>query len=289
MAHPFVKWVGGKRALMSELIAHLPPQFNSQTHCYYEPFLGGGALFFALQSGQWQDETKPLIKSLIRANLSDANLDLTTTYQVVKSQPNELIDKLKEHQVNHNLEYYYQIRHCHNLESSLEIAARFIYLNKTCYNGLYRVNSQGHFNVPIGKYKDTSAIVQAENILACSAALQGINLDHQGFDQIKPQSGDFVYFDPPYDPIDQGISAKSFTKYAKLDFTKKDQIALRDFAITLHENGVYVMISNSNTQFIRDLYQDKFFYINLVTAPRFINSKASQRGGVTEVLICNYS
>ena len=284
MAHPFVKWVGGKRALMSELMAHLPPQFDPQVNSYYEPFLGGGALFFALQSGQWHKTSSWLIK----ANLSDTNLPLIITYQVVKQQPQNLITRLKEHQANHSLEYYYQIRNHHDLHSDLEIAARFIYLNKTCYNGLYRVNNQGRFNVPIGRYKDTSAIVQTENILACSQALNVTSLDHQEFNQIKPKAGDFVYFDPPYHPLEQEASAKSFTKYAKLDFTQKDQEALRDFAIELHQNGIYVMISNSDTQFIRDLYDTEFFKIKPVFAPRFINSKANKRGKVGEILICNY-
>ncbi|MFN7716128.1 MAG: DNA adenine methylase [Pseudanabaenaceae cyanobacterium] len=280
IATPFVKWVGGKRALMPELIAHLPPKFDPQVNSYYEPFLGGGALFFALQSRA---------SGLINANLSDTNLELVLTYITVRDNPQELIERLKQHQANHSKEYYYQIRSQHNLQSPLDVAARFIYLNKTCYNGLYRVNSKGAFNVPMGSYKDTSAIVQEGNIFACSRALQNVNINHYQFEKINiqktsPKSGDFIYFDPPYHPTDE----LSFTRYAKLDFTEKNQEDLRDFAAKLSKKGVYVMISNSETGFIKSLYQRKPFKISLVSAPRFVNCKANKRGNVGEVLITNY-
>ncbi len=280
IATPFVKWVGGKRALMPELIAHLPPKFDPQVNSYYEPFLGGGALFFALQSRA---------NGLINANLSDTNLELVLTYKTVQKNSKELIERLKQHQANHSKEYYYQIRSQHNLQFPLDVAARFIYLNKTCYNGLYRVNSKGEFNVPMGSYKTTNAIVQTDNILACSRALQGVNIRNYQFEEIdnhqtSPKPQDFIYFDPPYHPTDE----LSFTKYAKLDFTEGDQENLRDFALKLSKKGVHIMISNSDTKFIRELYHKKPFKINSVSAPRFVNCKANKRGNVGEILITNY-
>lgn len=272
---PFVKWVGGKRFLLSQLCQNLPEQYND----YYEPFVGGGALFFALH------------KQVNRAFLSDKNLELVITYNVVKRNPLELLEQLKEYQRNHSKEYYYQIRAQHYYETSqqhnykdpIEIAAKFIYLNKTCYNGLFRVNKKGHFNVPVGTYKNPN-IIQEENILACSEALQCAKIEYREFDTITPNEKDFVYFDPPYHPTDE----ISFTTYTKLDFTERDQERLRDFAVQLQKKGINVLLSNSNTRFIRGLYSPKPFTITTVHAPRFVNCKADRRNPVEEALIRGY-
>lgn len=264
---PFVKWVGGKRFLVNQLRQNLPEQFNT----YYEPFVGGGALFFEIH------------EELESAVLSDKNLELIITYQAIKKNPEELIDLLKRHQRNHSKIYYYKIRKQHDLKDKIEVAARFIYLNKTCYNGLFRVNKKGHFNVPIGKYKNPN-IVGEDNILACSEALQCAKIEYREFDTITPNEKDLVYFDPPYHPTDE----ISFTTYTKLDFTERDQERLKDFAVRLQKNGVYVLLSNSNTRFIQELYSMKPFTRLTVHVPRFVNCKADKRDPVEEALIRGY-
>lgn len=231
---------------------------------------GGGALFFAIAS------------ELVSATLSDTNPDLVTTYQVIQQSPAALISALAAHAQQHSPEYYYELRRQHDLTEPIAIAARFIYLNKTCYNGLWRVNSKGEFNVPLGRYRNPG-IVQAEVIWACHGALATTTLRHQGYQAIQPQAGDWVYCDPPYDRL----AAQSFTRYAKHDFSRADQLALRDFVADLSKQGVYVTLSNADTPFIRALYQD--FVVHTVMAPRSVNSKPSQRQAVSEVLICNYS
>ena len=266
-AAPFVKWAGGKRAIIDDLVKHLPNTFTT----YYEPFMGGAALYFEIQT------------RLERAYLSDVNLDLVITFAVVKKAPKLLIAKLEEHARKDSDEYYYKIRSQFDLQEPIEIAARFIYLNKTCYNGLYRVNKKGEFNVPRGSANNPN-IIQRENIIASSKALQKAVLEYHEFDTIKPNPGDFVYFDPPYHPAD----STSFTKYTKLDFSEKDQQRLRDFAVQLNRQGVNIMLSNSDTQFIRSLYNANFWNTDTVQAPRMVNCKSDGRGAVSELLITNY-
>lgn len=266
-AAPFVKWAGGKRGIINEIISRLPEKFNN----YYEPFLGGGALFFQLYN------------KLTQAYLSDVNIDLLLAFEAIKKDPEKVILRLKKHSEAHGEDYYYSLRSKHNLEEPLDLAARFIYLNKTCYNGLFRTNNSGEFNVPIGKYTNPQ-ILDKDNIFLCSNALKKALIEVKDFSQIKPTKGDFVYFDPPYHPIQEN----SFTKYSKLDFTENDQIRLRNFALHLHKKGVNLMISNSNTSFINDLYKNKIFNVNVINAPRFINSKGDGRKSAEEVIIRNY-
>lgn len=272
-ATPFIKWVGGKRSIMPALVSHLPETFNH----YYEPFVGGGALFFKLY---------PKLK---QAHLSDTNLHLAITYKVVQQDVEALIEKLKIHKEKHGKAYYYSVRKLGKqrkkdyLQNPVDVAARFIYLNKTCFNGLWRVNSKGDFNVPMGRYKNPP-IVRQENLAACHNALQNVEIRWGEFNQIAPQEGDFVYFDPPYHPLDSA----SFTKYSKQDFTQQDQLELRDFALHLSQRGVKVMLSNSNAPFIQDIYHSSVFNITEVDAPRMVNSNASNRGNVSELLITNY-
>lgn len=266
-ASPFVKWVGGKRSIIDELITRLPAKFNH----YFEPFVGGGALFFAL-SGR-----------LAEAFLSDTNFDLVVTYNAIRKDPELLLTHLAKHARKHSKEYFYKVRAQHKLQDPLEIAARFIYLNKTCFNGLYRVNKSGEFNVPIGRYTNPG-IVQAANIMACNRVLQKAKIEYHEFDSIAPSKGDFVYFDPPYHPTNE----TSFTSYTKLDFSEKDQMRLRDFALKIHQKGVFVMLSNSDVPYIRSLYASSPFKIASVQAPRNVNCKSGKRGNVGEVVITNY-
>jgi DNA adenine methylase len=265
---PFVKWAGGKRNLLPALTAHLPPDFAR----YYEAFVGGGALFF---------ESVERIQS---AFISDINFELVVAFNVIKKDPEPLIALLEEHTRRHSKEYYYRVRSQHELQDPISIAARFIYLNKTCYNGLYRVNKKGQFNVPIGRYVN-AIIYQRDNLMACHRALQVARIELRDFTTIKPQPGDFVYCDPPYHPLD---ATSSFTKYTKLDFTEEDQKRLRDFALQLSHEGVFVMVSNSDTPFIRDLYSDRRFKMTVVQAPRTVNCKASKRNPINELLITTY-
>lgn len=264
---PFVKWVGGKRFLISELIKRLPKAFNN----YYEPFVGGGALFF---------EIYPDIKF---AYLSDINFDLMITYKVIQKDPEKLIELLKVHSNNHNKEYYYKIREQYELQNQIEIAARFIYLNRTCFNGLYRVNKNGQFNVPIGRYTNPN-IIQEENIKAVSITLNQAKIECKNYLDVKPIEDDFVYIDPPYQPT----ADTSFITYTKQGFTEKDQVNLRDYVLRLHKKGTKVMLSNSKVAFIEDLYKDKIFNIDIVKAPRLVNCKPNGRNLVEEVIIRNY-
>ncbi len=266
-ATPFLKWVGGKRGIIQELKSRLPNKFEN----YYEPFVGGGALYFELQ---------PTIK---KAFLSDVNIDLAITYNVIKKDPAKLIKLLKQYTESHSEAFYYKLRAKHNLEDPIELAARMIYLNKTCFNGLFRVNKKGEFNVPMGKYANPG-ICQEDNINACSKALHNATIEYKDYQKITPQKGDFVYFDPPYHPTDE----TSFTAYSKLDFSEKDQSELAEFCTQLHKAEVKIMLSNSNTKFIRDLFKSSIFKISIVNAPRMVNCKPNGRGKAEEVLITNY-
>ncbi|TAF50935.1 MAG: DNA adenine methylase [Oscillatoriales cyanobacterium] len=277
IAHPFVKWVGGKRGIIQTLLDHLPlgsPDYPVIDR-YYEPFTGGGALFFALQQR----------RQFQQVCLSDINADLITAYRVIQSDPDALISALGCHAQNHGKSYYYAIRQQHTLTDPIARAARLLYLNRTCYNGLYRVNRRGEFNVPMGRYKNPN-IVQAENLRACHHVLQGVTIEHHPFDQITPphHSPCLIYFDPPYHPNEDG----SFTSYSKQGFTAADQTRLRDLARDLHERGHYVMLSNSNADLIRELYATPPFRIFEIHAPRLVNCKSNQRQAVGEVLITTY-
>jgi len=208
---------------------------------------------------------------------------LINTYQIIQKDPEPLIRRLHNHAQNHNSDYYYQIRSQHDLDDRVEIAARFIYLNKTCYNGLWRVNSKGEFNVPIGSYKNPT-ICQPEVLRACHAALQRVDVRLRDFRKLDAGEDDFIYFDPPYHPLDE----TSFTSYAKNGFDSRDQEGLRDICLKLDKRGAKVMVSNSDTRLIRDLYRSKDFKIEEVKAPRLVNCKADKRGAVGELIITTY-
>jgi len=259
---PFIKWAGGKRSIMEKITSMLPSEFNT----YHEPFIGGGAVLFSL--------APPV------ANISDYNADLVTTYNVVKNNPNELISALEVHKDNNSKEYFYTVRAMHDLANTIEVAARFIYLNRTCFNGLFRVNKSGEFNVPFGSYKNPN-IVQRQTILACHRALQEVTISHNSYIDTDAASGDFVYFDPPYYPENEAY----FTSYTKYGFSHIDHVQLRDFAAHLCNNGVQVMLSNSNTQAIRELYELPQFTITEITAPRRISCDASKRVPAKELII----
>lgn len=264
-AKPFVKWVGGKKGIINELLKYIPNKINN----YYEPFVGGGALFFEIYN------------KAKKCFLSDLNIDLIITYKVIQTRKEELIKKLGIHKKKHCKEYFLKIREQNFLQNEIDIASRLIYLNKTCFNGLYRVNKKGEFNSPMGDYNNPN-ILDINNIELCNNILQNININYYDFSCINPQKEDFVYFDPPYHPTNN----TSFTSYTKLDFTEKDQEKLRDFVLNLTKQSINIMLSNSNSEFIRDLY--KKFNIIEIQAPRSVNCKADKRKPTTELLITNY-
>lgn len=269
---PIIKWAGGKRQLYHEIKKYIPLDFNT----YYEPFVGGGAVLFNLAPRS--------------AVVNDSNTELINLYNVVKSKDKleQLITSLKEHK--NTEDYYYKLREqdrndSYARKSDIEKASRFIFLNKTGYNGLYRVNSKGHFNVPFGKYKNPD-YVNEEGLRNVHHYLNNndvtfLNKDFE--DAVKcAKSGDFIYFDPPYDPLNE---TSSFTSYTKNSFGDSDQVRLRNLFIELYEKGCYVLLSNSDTIFINKLYNYPGIIIKKVRAARNINSNAGRRGKITEVLV----
>jgi len=276
---PFVKWVGGKRQLLKQFISrnlYPPEKFDSKTNRYFEPFVGGGAVFFDL-----------LPK---RAFLSDLNNELVVTYNVIKNDVELLIKSLKKHK--NDKEYFLKIRSKNVSKlSDVEIASRFIYLNRTCFNGLYRVNSHGGFNVPFAGNKNP-LICDEINLRKISQALKYVQIKNQDYKKVlnNAKKGDFIYFDPPYYPVSK---TSSFTSYTKESFLEKEQIELRDIYAKLTEKGCFVMLSNSDTPFINKIYseikiKDKLITIHKVYAGRAINSDGAKRGKITEVLVTNY-
>jgi DNA adenine methylase len=263
-ASPFVKWVGGKTSLLPELIKHVPERVRR----YHEPFVGGGALFFA---------TAPR-----RAVLSDNNPELVHAYRLVRDDVWGVLDQLSRHV--YERPHFEAVR---ALEPSrlgpAERAARFIYLNKTCFNGLWRVNRAGRFNVPIGRYKDPR-FCDPETLQRASQALHGVEILHQPFEDALALagSGDFVYLDPPYDPVS---ATASFASYTAGGFNWDDQKRLAAGCLSLNRRGVRFLLSNSATTRVRALY--KHFQQRIVRAPRHINSKGGGRGHVDEILVFN--
>ena len=265
---PVLKWAGGKGRLLPQYEPFFPVSFNR----YFEPFLGSGAVFFHLR------HRYPKLKAI----LSDTNAELIHFYTVLRDQLEPLIAKLEEHAANHCSDYYYEVRAQQPEElSEVERAARLGYLNKTCYNGLYRVNSKGKFNVPVGRYKKPS-ICNRPKLEAASQALKKAELKVTPFEKVlrRARAGDLVYFDPPYEPLNR---TSSFTSYTRDSFSAEDQARLSVVFRKLNERGVWVMLSNSTAPLIRDLYSS--FEIHEVDAHRFINSKANKRNKIKELLI----
>jgi DNA adenine methylase len=268
-AKPFLKWAGGKRKLCDFLTESSPANWNR----YFEPMMGGAAMFFHLQPKQ--------------AFLSDSNPELVNAYKVLRDSVEPLIEELEKHQDSE--EYYYRIRELDRSNDFLKLgnvvrASRLIYLNKTCFNGLFRVNSKGHFNVPYGKYENKFSVAK-EDLRSSSAALQNTEISLGNFQTIEEQveKDDFVYFDPPYLPISK---TSSFTSYTREPFGINEQVELRNFCEKLSAKGAKVMVSNSNNEFIRGLYAD--FNLREVLAARAINSKSTKRGKILELVATNY-
>lgn len=274
---PFVKWVGGKRQLLKqfkELNLYPPADFDPEKNFYYEPFVGGGAVFLDLFPKH--------------AVLSDTNKELVTTYNIIKTEVEKLIKSLGKHK--YEQEYFYKVRAVDPATlDDIEVASRFIFLNRTAFNGMYSVNSKGGFNVPFGRYTNPR-ICDAENLRRVAASLRGVQIRHEDYKAIlkRAKKGDFIYFDPPYDPLS---ATSSFTGYTASGFTRKDQLELRDIYLELHKRGCFVMLSNSNSDFINEIYSEianKRIRISKIKAGRNINSKKEGRGKLAEVLVTNY-
>lgn len=270
---PFLKWVGGKRQLIPSIVELLPKNIKNLN--YVEPFIGGGAVLFHLQPKN--------------AVINDYNKELINVYNVIKNNLTELIVDLNKH--NNNSEYFYKIRGLDRTEqfhdlTPIQRASRIIYLNKTCFNGLYRVNNAGEFNAPFGYYKNPN-IVNEPTLKAVSKYLNSNNIVIQNVDYEIPlkdlNQKSFVYLDPPYHPISE---SSNFTGYVQGGWDIYDQIRLRDTCNDLNSKGVKFLLSNSSSPQIKELYKD--YQINIVKANRVINSNGADRGEIDELLIRNY-
>ncbi|HUY01384.1 MAG TPA: DNA adenine methylase [Candidatus Deferrimicrobium sp.] len=268
--HPFLKWAGGKRQLLKQFDSHFPDNYKN----YIEPFVGGGTVFFYL-----------LPEHTI---LIDKNEELINCYKVIQNHIEEIIQSLKQYR--NEKDFFYTIRDADrnaiefNKWTDIERASRTIYLNRCCYNGLYRVNSKGQFNVPFGKYKNPR-FCDEENLRAVNYALKNVKIYHDNFEKCLDFAGkdDFIYLDPPYQPLS---STANFTSYTKEGFSENEQLKLLEVIKVLDKCGCKVMLSNSYNEFILNMYNE--FNIITVNAKRAINSNAAKRGQIKEALIINY-
>lgn len=273
---PFVKWAGGKRQLIPTLNQNLPDSFGT----YFEPFLGGGALLFHMlteRNGQ-------------KCSISDLNSDLVLSYITIRDRIDGLITSLKNHERNYQKDsksYYYSVRKS-NPRSAIEKTSRLLFLNRTCFNGLYRVNSKGKFNVPLGKYTNPN-IVNEENLRAVSSILQAskVSIKCRDFEAVlsDAKKGDLVYFDPPYQPVS---TTANFTSYTNKNFSFDDLNRLAELCNNLDAKGCKVLLSNSDSDDVSELFSKKSWKVSKIQANRSINSDSKKRTGHFELLIKNY-
>jgi len=273
---PFVKWAGGKRQLIPILNENLPKTFGT----YYEPFLGGGALLFHILTE----------RNAQKCNISDLNSDLVLTYTTIRDRIDELISSLKSHDKKYQKDsksYYYSVRES-NPRSEIEKTSRLLFLNRTCFNGLYRVNSKGKFNVPLGSYTNPN-IVNEDNLRSVSTILHSskVAIKCRDFESVlrDAKKGDLVYFDPPYQPVSD---TANFTSYTNKNFTYDDLNRLAELCLELDSKGCKVLLSNSDSKEVAEIFSDKPWKINKVQANRSINSNSKKRTGHFELLIKNY-
>jgi len=268
----FLKWPGGKRRLIEQMESKFPEQINH----YYEPFMGAASVFFYVKQ-----KYNPK-----KCTISDLNEDLVNTFIFVRDNPKEIIKHLKKLKKEYSKENYYKIREKFNAKKikGIKRAAAFIYLNKTCYNGMYRVNSKGEFNVPMGKYTNPE-IFNEETILLASNLLRDVEIIYQDYKKILPslKKNDFVYLDPCYDPLKK----TSFVAYTPGRFKIEDRYDLFNFMIEARKKGANLMLSNNNLELVKEMYLDQKFNVNVIYASRSVNSDASQRGKIPELLITN--
>ena len=279
---PFIKWAGGKSQLIQQFKRFMPDSLDGRG--YVEPFVGGGALFFYVKQN-----LNPK-----KCTIMDINPELINVYNQIQGNVENFIDclsTLKQEYIREGITideqklFYYSVRSQHNIVDATERAARFVFLNKTCFNGLHRLNSKGEFNVPIGNYKSPE-IYLPEHLRMTSKLLQGVNIIVGSYTKVTDyvEDNDFVYFDPPYEPLSR---TSSFTSYTKEDFTQSDQRGLRDLAESL-SNRCPIMLSNSTAEYIETLYDTEPFQKFYVSARRSINSKSARRGAINELLVTTY-
>lgn len=272
MLPTFLKWAGGKRRILPLIERFFPQEFNK----YYEPFLGGGSVFFYVK--QKYNPSQCII--------SDTNLDLINTYIAVRDEPRKLIKRLSQFKKKHSKEFYYSVRDSFNRNkfSDIERSAAFIYLNKTCFNGLYRVNRENKFNVPFGQLKNPGIFEEATIYSASEILKDGVKIKHQDYEKIlgHVSKGDFVYLDPCYDPLKK----TSFANYTPERFSEEDRMKLHIFIEALRKEGAKIVLSNNDIPEIRELYSK--YDINDIVAPRFIGSKACYRSSLTELVISTH-
>lgn len=269
---PVLKWVGGKRQIINQISKNFPSHFST----YYEPFIGGGAVLFELQPK--------------KAVVNDINIELINLYEVIKTNVEELIEDLRQHKNDEN--YFYTLREMDRNDveycnlSSVQRASRLMFLNKTCYNGLFRVNRAGQFNTPFGNYKNPN-IVNEITLKSVSKYFNAADITFTANDFAETlnnaRKGSFVYLDPPYDPVSD---TSSFTGYNEGGFDRNEQIRLKLTCDILNQKGVKFLLSNSSTEFIRELYRD--YTIEIIQAKRAINSRGDKRGEIDEVLVKNF-
>ncbi|MHB1086861.1 MAG: DNA adenine methylase [Minisyncoccota bacterium] len=269
----FLKWAGGKRRILDKL----EPLFPQQIERYFEPFLGGGSVFFFVR--QKFDPSYSMI--------SDVNLNLISTYRDVRDNPKQLLRALRKFKLRDSSDYYYDVRVAFNAQkiTGVERSAAFIYMNKTCYSGLYRVNSRNEFNVPYGKYKNAE-IFDEDTIERASELLQGVHIECQDYRNIVKHVGsdDFVYLDPCYDPK----TKTSFVQYTPERFSDSDRENLADFVLQVQQRGAKVLLSNNNLARVRELYQHPGFTLHKITAPRSLGARVGAKSKVVELAIRNY-
>ncbi|MES2615026.1 MAG: DNA adenine methylase [Bdellovibrionota bacterium] len=263
-AKPILKWAGGKSGVLPKLLETFPTTFKR----YLEPFIGGGAVFFAL------NKNVPTI-------INDVNIELCNLYEVIRSQPHELMVILSNMANKYSEEYYYELR-SKNFSCPVEKAARTVFLNKTGFNGLYRQNSKGGFNVPFGKRVKCPALYDSKNLLSVSNRLKSATISNLDFEKIIDEAGpgDFVYCDPPYEPLSV---TSCFNAYHGGGFSQNDQRRLRDACVRAAQRGAFVAVSNSTADYILNIYQD--WDIRRIRAKRSINSKGDSRGEIEEVVV----
>lgn len=276
---PFVKWVGGKRQLLTQFKEkglYPPKSFDATKNTYFEPFVGGGAVFFDLLP--------------LQASINDINTELFVTYTVIKNSVEQLISELNSGEYIYEKDVFLNIRALQTETiSEIKRAARFIYLNRTAFNGMYRVNSKGQFNVPFGRYTNPQ-ICDEQNLRRVAKVLKNVTINNNSYKYVldEAKSGDFIYFDPPYYPVSK---TASFTAYSSDVFLQKEQVELKETFFELHKRGCFVMLSNSDTPFIHSLFEPLLkqgITVNMVQAGRNINSMSDRRGKVFEVLVTNY-
>lgn len=277
---PFLKWAGGKRKLTRILIDAFPADFDPSVNRFYEPFVGGGALTFAL--GNPNSDVYVPGRNLY---INDMNPDLINTYKIIRDDLSSLIKELKKFEKLNDSDSFYRIRGT-KFENEVKLAARFIYLNKTCFNGLWRVNSSGAFNVPYGRYKNPN-ILDVDNLKDCSDRLKNAKITFKSYSKaiISAREGDLVYFDPPYIPISK---TAAFSQYAKDDFNLGNQEELAEVIHELSSRGVRVILSNSDTDLTREIFGKKL-HLKQILVARTISAQVNTRKSVYEVIGTNFA